>query len=70
MSYPEGLPSSAYCQMEGCRGRGHCPDCGRTNYALLGYYGAIARWAKKWGVTQTAAEERIIARRMREDGIE
>lgn len=58
-NYPEGLPSYALCQMEGCIGKGYCSRCGETNYALMGYYGAIARWAKAWDVSKDEAE-RII----------
>jgi len=44
------------CAMEGCRGKGNCPDCGQVNYRLLGYYGAVARWAKAWKVSEAEAE--------------
>jgi hypothetical protein len=47
------------CLYEGCRGDGHCPDCGRTNYRLLGYHGAVARWASAWNITRNQAEDRI-----------
>lgn len=59
--YPPDLPMGAICAMEGCRGNGVCPDCGRKNYQLLGYSGAVARWAKEWGVTRAEAESRIEA---------
>jgi hypothetical protein len=60
--YPPDLPTEAICMMEGCRGNGVCPDCGRKDYALLGYRGAIRRWAKAWGVTEREAEDRIVTR--------
>ena len=60
MYYPEGLSGAAICHMEGCVGsKGYCSRCGETNYQLLGYYGAVARWAKAWGVTEKEAERRI-----------
>lgn len=59
MSYPDYLPYGAICQMEGHRGNGYCPDCGNVNYKLLGYYGAVARWAKAWGITREQAEQRM-----------
>ena len=48
------------CLMGGCRGRGNCPDCGRVNYRLLGYYGAIGRWSKVWSLTADQTEDRMI----------
>lgn len=57
--YPEGLSGSDLCYMEGCVGKGNCPRCGKVNYALMGYFGAIARWAKAWGVSEDEAERRI-----------
>ncbi len=63
MSYPDDLSASQLCQIEGCLGlKGYCPRCGETNYSLLGFYGAVARWAKAWSVTEDEAEERIMAR--------
>ena len=59
MNYPEGLSGPAFCYMEGCFGKGRCPRCGETNYQFMGYYGAIARWAKAWGVSEDEAERRI-----------
>lgn len=47
------------CQAEGCIGRGPCPRCGEANYRLMGYYGAVARWAKEWGVSEDDAERRM-----------
>ena len=61
-NYPEGLSPAAYCYMEGCLGIGPCPRCGKTNYALMGYYGAIASAAKRWGVSKEEAERRIESR--------
>ena len=58
--YPDDISGADICYMEGCIGRGPCPRCGETNYALMGYYGAIARWAKVWGVSKDEAESRII----------
>jgi hypothetical protein len=57
--YADDLSASAYCQIEGCLGKGPCPRCGETNYHLMGFYGAVARWAKVWGVTEDEAEKRI-----------
>ena len=59
-NYPDGLSPSAFCHMEGCL-RNPCPRCGETNYALLGYTGAVSRWAKAWGVTKEEAERRMSA---------
>lgn len=67
MSYPPDLSRAAICRIEGHRGEGHCPDCGDVNYRLLGYYGAIASAAKRWGVTREEAEYRIIANQARAD---
>jgi hypothetical protein len=59
--YPDHITGADLCHMEGCVGEGHCPRCGDTNYHLLGYFGAVARWAKQWGVTKDEAERRIEA---------
>lgn len=67
--YPDGLSGAAICYMEGCEGRGHCPRCGKTNYRLLGYFGALARWAKAWRVSEEEAEERFVQHTLaREEG--
>lgn len=58
-NYPDCISGSDYCHMEGCLGNGHCSRCGETNYHLLGYFGAVARWAKAWGVSREEAEKRI-----------
>ena len=42
--------------------KGHCPNCGNVNYRLLGWFGARARWAKEWGVTEDEAEDRMARR--------
>lgn len=60
--YPDDISGSALCHMEGCSGKGPCPRCGKTNYALMGFYGAVARWAKAWGVTEEEAERRMTAK--------
>ena len=60
--YPDGLQPRDYCLIEGCIGKGPCPRCGKTNYHLMGFYGAVARWAKKWGLSEDEAERRITAR--------
>ena len=39
---------------------GHCSNCGNVNYSYLGYLGAVARWAKAWGITKEEADERIV----------
>ena len=41
-------------------------DCGDVNYRLLGYYGARARWAKAWGVTEDEAADRMARRDIEE----
>lgn len=46
--------------MEGCIGKGNCRRCGEVNYRLLGWYGAVASAAKRWGVSEDEAETRII----------
>jgi hypothetical protein len=53
--------------MEGCIGKGPCPRCGEVNYGLMGWYGAVARWAKAWGVTEHEAETRIAAHQIARD---
>ena len=67
--YPEGLNGRDYCYMEGCIGKGPCPRCGKTNYAWMGYWGAVARWAKTWGVSEEVAQRRITLRQAHERGI-
>lgn len=67
-SYPDDVSGPAICYMEGCTGKGPCPNCGETNYHLMGYYGAVARWAKAWGVTEEEAEKRIGRSQMRRAG--
>ena len=62
--YPDDITGSQICYMEGCSGTGYCSRCGETNYHLLGYLGAIARWAKKWGVSKEEAEQRIEAHQL------
>lgn len=57
--YPDDIPLSAYCEMEGCVGKGPCPRCGKTNYHWMGFWGAVARWAKTWGVSEDEALKRI-----------
>src|SRR3990167_6935658 len=57
--YPDDISDWAICQMEGCIGKGSCPRCGEVNYQLMGYYGAVARWAKRWSVTEDAAAKLI-----------
>ena len=57
--YPEGISAHHLCMMEGCIGKGHCPRCGDINYHLLGYWGAVATWAKRWKISQEEAEKRI-----------
>ena len=69
-AYPEGLSGSQLCFMEGCIGKGNCPRCGQVNYRPLGWYGAVARWAKAWGVSEDEAEKRITARQMMADKVE
>ena len=58
-NYPPSLSGKDLCYMEGCIGNGHCTRCGETNYRYLGWLGAVARWAKAWGVTRKEAERRI-----------
>ena len=67
--YPEGISGSDICLMEGCTGKGPCPNCGETNYHLMGWYGAVARWAKAWGVDEEEAAERIMAHQRARDGV-
>jgi len=57
--YPDDISGTAICHMEGCVGKGPCPRCGETNYAWMGYWGAVARWAKAWGISEDEAERRI-----------
>lgn len=61
--YPDNISGADLCHMEGCIGRGNCRRCGRVNYAEMGYYGALARNAKRWGVSEAEAERRMDARK-------
>lgn len=65
--YPDDITGPSLCIIEGCVGKGRCPRCGEINYHLMGWYGAVARWAKAWGISELQAEERIIANQMRKD---
>ena len=58
-NYPDGMNGGDLCYCEGCLGKGICPRCGEINYRLLGFYGAVARWAKEWGVSEKEAERLI-----------
>ena len=59
--------TQAACHMGDHGGeKGHCPGCGHVNYRLLGYYGALARWAKAWGVTEDEAADRMARRDIEE----
>lgn len=58
MNYPDDIYGARLCVIEGCFGNGRCPRCGDVNYALMGYYGARARWAKAWGITPEEVEAR------------
>ncbi len=58
MNYPDGLSESALCRMEGCVSN-PCSRCGETNYAALGYRGALKRWSRVWGVTEEEAGKRF-----------
>lgn len=62
--YPDDITGWQLCYIEGCLGIAHCPRCGKTNYHLMGYFGAIARWAKAWGISEEAAEARIEANQL------
>ena len=46
---------------------GHCSNCGHVNYHLLGWLGAVARWAKEWGVSREEADERIVRGQIQHD---
>jgi len=60
--YPDDIQGWQICYIEGCIGRGHCARCGAINYRLMGYYGAIARWAKEWGISEADVERRFEAK--------
>jgi len=62
--YPDDITGPQLCYIEGCVGKGNCPRCGEVNYRLLGWYGAVASAAKRWGVTEDEAEARIISRQL------
>lgn len=57
--YPDDIQGWQLCLIEGCIGKGRCPRCGKINYQLMGYYGALARWAKKWGISEDETERRF-----------
>jgi len=59
-NYPDDIYGSALCEIEGCMGNGNCPRCGKVNYHLLGFYGAVGRWARAWHVSKAEAERRIV----------
>ncbi len=57
--YPDDVSGKDICYMEGCIGNGACPRCGKVNRKLLGYNGAVAKWAKEWGVSKSEARKRM-----------
>lgn len=57
--YPPNMSGSDMCHVEGCIGKGPCPRCGNTDYAWMGYWGAIARWSRKWGISERETERRF-----------
>ena len=67
MNYKDGIDAEALCYMEGCA-KNPCPRCGETNYPLLGYTGAVARWSKAWGLSETETEERFEVNRLKREG--
>lgn len=58
--YPDGLSGRDFCYMEGCIGKGRCSRCGSINYQLMGYHGALARWAKTWRMSEGETEREFI----------
>ncbi len=46
---------------------GACRNCGDVNYHLLGWYGAVARWARAWKITEDEASDRITRRQIAAD---
>ena len=56
--YPDDIRGQQLCYMEGCI-TNPCRRCGVTNYALLGYTGAVARWSKEWGISAEETERRF-----------
>ena len=58
-NYPDSMSGADYCHVEGHLGP-NCSRCGHVNYRWLGYLGHIGRMAKKWGVSKTEAEARLI----------
>ena len=62
--YPDNIQGWEICHMEGCLGKGHCPRCGKVSYSLMGWYGAVARNAKRWRVSEQEAEKRIEQHRL------
>ena len=61
------LERDAACSIGDHGGKGHCANCGHVNYRLLGWFGAVARWAKAWGVTKDEAEDRIVRGQIAKD---
>ena len=59
MGYPPGMSGSDMCHVEGHIGKGNCSRCGDIDYGIMGYYGAVARWAKAWGITERETEHRF-----------
>ncbi len=54
-----GYNDPRLCQIEGCEGKGPCHRCGEVNYRLMGYWGSVARWSKKWGLTEKETMRRM-----------
>ena len=65
-NYPDDISGAAICGMEGCASP-NCSRCGTVNYHWLGYLGARASAAKRWGVSLDEAEERITRNQARKD---
>ena len=59
--YPDDIQGWQLCYIEGCLGKGNCSRCGKINYHLMGYYDAIAKWAKVWKCGAEDAEKRMEA---------
>ncbi len=65
-----GDNDSRLCQIEGCTGeKGPCPRCGEVNYRLMGYWGAVARWAKAWDLTEKETTRRMENAARKRDGM-
>lgn len=59
--YPDDIQPWQICIIEGCASP-NCSRCGTIDYRWMGFMGAVATAAKRWGVSKDEAEARIVKR--------